>query len=171
MKNFPFEKDGKEYWFSRSIVVTNFVFCKDKEGCWNVLLNQRGPGLPNAVGQWNSISGFLDFDEDITQCAVRETYEETGLIISRYLVNFYGILSVPDDEIQNVCIHHYTILPGVTDDYTLSIEHCEPNEVADVGFFPVSMLLTDDIELAFNHKSRILDIYNKKIANNKPLNT
>ena len=60
-------------------------------------------------------------------------------------------------------------MPGTIDDYELSIDHCEPDEVSDVGFFPVSMLLTTDMELAFNHKNRILDIYNKKIANNKVL--
>lgn len=171
MKNFPFNKDGQEFWYSRSIVSVIFIFCKDQSGNWNVLLNKRGEGLPNEAGKWNSITGFLDFDEDLTQCAIRETYEETGLVINRYLVNFYAINSVPDGDLQNVVVIHYAILPGITDDYTLSIEHCEPNEVADVGFFPVSMLLTSDIELAFNHKNRVFDIYNKKIANNKSLNT
>ena len=166
MKNFPFDKDGQELWYSRSIVAAIFIFCKDQNGNWNILLNKRGPGLANESGKWNSITGFLDFDEDLTQCAIRETYEETGLLLNRYLVNFYAINSVPDGELQNVAVIHYAILPGTIDDYTLSIDHCEPNEVSDVGFFPISMLLTSDIELAFNHKNRILDIYNKRIVNN-----
>jgi len=169
MKNFPFYKDGEELWYSRSIAVVTFIYCKDENDNWNVLLNLRGKGLPNEVGKWNSVSGYLDFDEDLAQCAVREIHEETGLILNRHLINFFAINSIPDSQNQVVSILHYVILPGKTSDYEdlLSNKDCESGEVEDIGFFPISMLLTSDIELAFNHKNLIIDIYNKRIANNK----
>lgn len=45
-KNQPcFDKEGKFLgWFSRSVSVVTFIFCKNKRGRWCVLASQRGKG-------------------------------------------------------------------------------------------------------------------------------
>ena len=96
---------------------------------------------------------------------MRETYEETGLIIPRALMNFYAINSVPDTKRQNVNVIYYVVLPGVIDDYQLTTEHSEPDEVDDIMFIPISMIFTSDIQIAFNNDNILLDVYNKIIIN------
>ena len=167
MKNFPFEHDGKIYWYSRSIAVATFVFCKNEEGEWCILMNKRGKSLEKSPGKWNCCSGFLDFDEDVIGCAIRETYEETGLVLNPRLLNYHNHNSKPDTDRQTVTFFYYAILPGTIDKYTdfLTNEHCEPDEVDEIDWIPLSMIITSDMDIAFNHDMHILDIYNKHIAN------
>ena len=107
LRNFEFEYNGEKYWYSRSITVATCIFCKDSDGNWCALINKRGKGCPTAVGKWNVPAGYLDHDEDICSCGMRETYEETGLIIPRALMNFYAINSVPDTKRQNVNVIYF----------------------------------------------------------------
>lgn len=165
LRNFEFEYNGEKYWYSRSITVATCIFCKDSDGNWCALINKRGKGCPTAVGKWNVPAGYLDHDEDICSCGMRETYEETGLIIPRALMNFYAINSIPDTKRQNVNVIYYVVLPGVIDDYQLTTEHSEPNEVDDIMFIPISMIFTSDIQIAFNNDNILLDVYNKIIIN------
>ena len=158
MRNFPFEHNGKTYWYSRSLAVSTCVYCKDSEGNWCALINKRGPGALTSVGKWCVPAGYLDFDEDLTQCGMRETYEETGVIIPRVLMNFHAINSIPNmSENQNVTVIYYAVLPGTIDDYELTSEHSEKDEVDEIMFIPLSMIFTTDIEFAFNNDN-ILNI-------------
>lgn len=131
MKNFPVEKDGKEYWVSRSMAAVSYVYTI-KDGAAMVLINKRGPGLPNNVGKWNAPSGFLDFDETLKECAIRETYEETGVVISDPT-----LMEVDDDtnrEKQNVLFRYRSFVRYQEP----NIEHCEPNEVEEVRWVPIN---------------------------------
>ena len=57
------------------LVVTTFPITDDGE----IVLIRRGiePGL----GDWAQPGGFLEVDETVNQAAIRETFEETGLIV------------------------------------------------------------------------------------------
>lgn len=57
------------------LVVTVFPITEDGE----IVLLRRGiePGL----GAWAQPGGFLEIDETVNQAAIRETYEETGLLV------------------------------------------------------------------------------------------
>jgi len=57
------------------LVVTAFPITDDGE----ILLLRRGiePGL----GRWAQPGGFLEVDETVHQAAIRETWEETGLLV------------------------------------------------------------------------------------------
>ena len=65
MKNFPVKVNNKEYWISRSVAVAVSIYTYIN-GKLCILANKRGPGLPNHVGQWNVVSGYIDFDETST---------------------------------------------------------------------------------------------------------
>jgi ADP-ribose pyrophosphatase YjhB (NUDIX family) len=38
-------------------------------------------GIPPGLGTWAQPGGFLEVDETVTQAAIRETFEETGLLV------------------------------------------------------------------------------------------
>ena len=107
MKNFPFEKDGRTYWYSRAVVCVSAVFCKDADGNVYILANQRGTATDKEVGKWNMPVGFLDFDETTQQCAAREIFEETGVRIEPERLKLQSINSMPDGGSQDIGFRYY----------------------------------------------------------------
>ncbi len=63
-KNFPFTWHGKKLWYSRSVAVACYIYCKDAQGNWNVLFNKRGSGCPDYNGCWSTESGYINFNEN-----------------------------------------------------------------------------------------------------------
>lgn len=167
MKNFPFEYDGKILWYSRSIAVNCLIFAKDKNNELHILITKRGKQVEASPDMYCVPGGFLDFDEDLITCVIREVHEETGLQLNRRIINLFDINSIPTiSERQTVILIYYTMLPGFIEDYNLSTEFSEPNEIQEVMFIPISMLLTSDINFAFNNRQIILDAYNKLYIKN-----
>ena len=135
--NFPVERNGKTYYVSRSVSVSLCVYCRDRRGRWCVLANQRGPSTTGA-GLWNVPSGFLDYGETSEDAAVRETWEETGVLIPDDAhIRLLGTNTGRFSGAQNVSMAFTCVLDGVTDDYPLSAENSEPGEVADIRWIPV----------------------------------
>lgn len=135
MKNRPVIVDGKEEWISRSMAAVAYVFT-EIGGKTYVLANKRGIGMPNNVGKWNAPSGFLDYDEDLTDCAIREVYEETGVKIDKEDIQFFQLDSDPKRTNQVVLARYYANYTGDPD--VLTTEHSEPNEVEEVKWIPIS---------------------------------
>ena len=160
MKNFPFEYEGKTLWYSRSLATSTFIFAYNIEHELHVLLTKRAPDVESSPGKWSVPGGFLDFDEDLTRCAQREVEEETGLIISRLLYNFWNINSIPTlSERQSVSVMYYVILPELVE----NCSHLEPDnkEITELMWVPISMIMNGDFDCAFNNREIILDMYNK----------
>lgn len=158
-KNQPcFNKKGDFLgWFSRSVSVVTFVFCKNKRGGWCVLASQRGEGTPDSefVGCWNSVCGYLDFDEDLKTCAQREIKEETGVDIDTDLLKFIKINDDPkSDKRQNLTVHYLAVITDkTTDDFTFSHKDNEKDEVGEIKFIDVNKV--DNYKWAFNHGNLI----------------
>lgn len=139
MKNYPLinPDTGKEVWISRSVAVAVAVYARvNGKDC--VLANKRGPGLPNHVGQWNVVSGYIDYDETLRQAGVREVFEETGLTIKEADINLYRIEDDPKRENQVILFRYYTWYNGPKD--VLTNKNCEPGEVDEVKWIPLSEL-------------------------------
>lgn len=135
MKNFEFEHDGKTYWYSRSIACVNYVYAINKEGQLCVLTVKRGPNAATNKGKWSVPGGYLDFDETLQECAVRECREETGLELYQ-LVNPSQITMVRIDdtargEKQNIVVEFVTLLPDPAETYKdmFSLANMEPGEI------------------------------------------
>lgn len=162
MKNFPFEYNGTTLWYSRSIATNCLVFGKDRNNELYILTVKRGKNVESSPDMYCIPGGFLDFDEDLITCVIREVHEETGLTLDRKIINLWNINSIPTlSERQSVIIMYYSVIPGFIEDYDLSTEFSEPDEIQEVMFLPISMLLTSDINFAFNNRQIILDAYNK----------
>lgn len=151
--------DGREAWLSRSVVVavTAVVLCGAEP---YVLINRRGPGLPNYVGYWNLPCGYLDYDETTSEAAVREVWEECGVdvrplwqsAIVEYMNSVWGLDSTPKGAKQNVSLH-YGLLTEVDTLPQVCTLNAEQNEVSEVCWWPLRKV--DELEYAFGHDQKI----------------
>lgn len=100
---------GKEYWISRSVAVVGMIGFKclaDNRVYFPIQL--RGPKMTNP-GCACLPCGYIDYDETVEECVVREYFEETGIDLTQYKV-IYGSLdkadhyvSAPrDSDVQNI---------------------------------------------------------------------
>lgn len=150
------EKTG---WISRSVAVSGFVFCKDQKGHWYILANQRGEGTPDYQGYWNSICGYLDYNENANEAIKREVFEETGLDIRSSSFIPYFVNSCPKENRQNVTIRFYNILEGdITQWMNFSTKNSETNEVSSIRWIPISDI--NKYDWAFEHNELINYTYN-----------
>lgn len=164
LHNFPFIYRGKEYWYSRSVAVTHFIFAKNASDKWCVLANQRGKGAESYQGYWNCPCGYLDFDECGEEAAQRETFEETNVFIKKENIKFWNVISSPKAHRQNVSIHYYTVLDEKCEDFELSNINAEKNEVKSLKWVAIDE--KDEQKWAFNHSNHITEIFNSVITNN-----
>lgn len=151
MKNFPFQYKGLTYWYSRSCAVVLFVFCKDKNGDYYVLANKRGKGTPDFQGCWNVPCGYLDFNEDSKEGAIREVREETGIHVPYEKVKLVEVASSPTQNRQNVTLRHIAIIDGTIDDYSFSKKENEEGEVDDIAWIKVDQKMIEKYKWAFDH--------------------
>ncbi|KAG0094377.1 hypothetical protein BGZ93_007307, partial [Podila epicladia] len=57
----------------------------------------------HSPGTWQIPGGFLDFGESFEECAARETFEETGLILPKACVRFV----TANNNILTECGRHF----------------------------------------------------------------
>lgn len=133
LSNFPFKWNGKEYWYSRSIVCSNYIFCKYC-GEWYVLVAQRSDDS-TWPKRWNVPGGFLDHDETTLECAIRETFEETGFYIPNdSKVVLHNINDRNRQGKQHIIFSYYTNLGEV--ELTPWVSN-RSSETATVDWIPV----------------------------------
>ena len=139
MENFAVKIDGKEYWISRSVAVCCFIF-KIKDDELYALIERRGSGAADEQGKLAAVSGYLSYNETLTQAVVREIFEETGFKAKEERLQFMKINSDPSEAHQNVTIH-YLYFAKKNEDFDLDrAEGGEENEVSEVKWFKVGDL-------------------------------
>ena len=105
-----------------------------------VLLVRRGN--EPYKGCWALPGGFMEMDESIERCAVRELMEETGLAVDEKRLRLIGVYSAPGRDPRG---------RTVTAAYSIDVED-DPqatagDDAAEVRWWPVSALPP----LAFDH--------------------
>ena len=111
----------------------------------DVLLVRRGN--EPFRGCWALPGGFMEMDETIEHCAVRELQEETGLQVVESDLRLIGVYSTPGRDPRG---------RTVTAAYLLRLESGEPkagDDAAEVRWWP----LADLPPLAFDHAQIIND--------------
>ena len=167
--NFSFRWHGKTLWYSRSFAVSSFVFCKNPNGEWCILANQRGKGAADYHHLWNVCVGYIDFNESAEEAAIRETEEETCILcLDPKMLKLHKLISCPSENHQNITARFYLKIDedGVNTETPSLVPEIEANavekdEVEAVAWIPISEI--DNYEWAFNHKEAIMEIYNEKI--------
>lgn len=153
-------QDGRRVAIDRSVGVVMLCYTK-KNGNIYILVNQRGTKTSEFKLKWNLPSGYLNWDEDGKEAAVRETVEETGIDIPLDLVKEVEHSTDPKENRQNVIFRYAVEVPSDYMEKTLSSQ--DPNEVKRIKWISLNDL--DSVEWAFNQKETINRMI-KKIENN-----
>lgn len=172
LKNQPcYNKEGEFIgWLSRSVSIFCATFAYDSSGNPYVLASQRGKGTPDPelIGKWNCCTGYVEYNENLIEAAIRETFEETGIRIyyHRIMPCNYPLLIEDDprkDKRQNIIIRYYCVLPNNISAYKFSKKYNEKDEVGEIKWIPVQDI--QRYEWAFNHDTLIDEIYYSIISN------
>lgn len=154
-----YNQDGtKGPWFSRSVAVATAVLLNDN-GKWYILAGQRGAGTPDYQGYWNLPCGYLDYNEDTKEAAIREVYEETGIKLNPAQVKPFGTSSSPYENRQNVIFFYVAILNEDKRNLNFSLDNMEENEVSGLQWLPLDKCGT--LQWAFDHDELIEKILAK----------
>lgn len=140
MNNFEFEHNGEKLWYSRSLACNIGVFRINNDE-YEVLACKRGQGCEFNKGLWNIPGGFIDFNENAAQCAVRELFEETGIKISEKKVTFYKLSTNPRGVRQTMNASHYAFFDKEeTLNWVFTTEFSENEETEEIKWIPMSEL-------------------------------
>jgi len=167
-------------WNSRSCAVVCHIRARliDDEGYFLhdeplILIAKRGTA-GDSPNMWNVPCGYIDWNENLQEAAVREIWEETGIDLTEYFGDdsYYEGLSQPwfvntaiTENKQNIAMHiHFEIfckeLPKT------SLANMEKNEVAEVKWVSMDEFSKmDENEWAFGHYNRIKELTRRLLPN------
>ncbi len=145
---------GKTLWHSRNVAVCSCVIRTNPKDDTKiqVLAIKRGSAVSH-TGKYCFPCGYLDWAESVEDAAVREIYEESGLIVDKKDLDFYDIDSNPEKFLQNVTIHFVHYYVGNLEP---SLENASENEAESVGWFDFDE--AEKLEWAFDHKKRLTNL-------------
>ena len=140
MKNFEFEHEGQKLWYSRSVVVSLYLYTRDEKGALRILANKRGHLNEVSPDYWNVPGGYLDFDENDLECAERECFEETGVKVNltdvmkpNYVMSsLYELDTKPHGRQTMVAVYTALVSFEYVKNQKLTSEHSEEGEVEEV---------------------------------------
>ena len=141
-------------------------------GCAAIIFNDVGELLLTQRAdntQWCLPSGGMDPGESVTETAVREVFEETGLVVE--VTALIGVYSSPhmmtvypdNNRVQIVSLTFAcNILGGDLglSDETLDVGFFSSDETLDVGFLSREEIKALDV--IENHKQRLIDSFKDK---------
>lgn len=164
--NFPIKRNGKEYWVSRSMTISLYVFCKNENDEWCILASLRGPKVKFGANKWNVVCGFLDYGYTLEETAVKECYEETGVKISVDMLRKHGVNS---SRVRgDVNARFSVVLDGDIKNYPTSISNCEEGEVSNAKWIPLSEI--SNYNWWNKQGQKVLDV-SQNVINSHNLNT
>ena len=97
-------------------------------------------------GCWALPGGFMDMDETIEHCAVRELQEETGIVVDENRAVLVGVFSRPGRDPRG---------RTVTVAYRVDLDECVEVEGGDDAAEARWFSITDLPQLAFDHSDVI----------------
>jgi 8-oxo-dGTP diphosphatase len=135
--------------FPAFAVTVDVVILTMSEGQLNVLLVRRGEAP--FQGMWAVPGGFKRPNETLDEAAKRELREETGVDAASLLAQFGAYGDPGRDPRMNVVTIGY--LAVIRDVGAITAG----SDAADAALVPASMVLNEDVELAFDHLQIIRD--------------
>lgn len=111
-----------------------------------ILLGKRGAGVTHGAGKWACPGGHLELGESPEQCAIRELYEETGLIATQLRTGPW-VNTYYDGETSTL---HYVGIFIIVDRFEGVLDNKEPHkcdgwEWVDINHLPTPLFETLEI--------------------------
>lgn len=146
--------DGKVHWISRSVVVICLIIWKNK-----FLIVRRGNHVIQ-TGKWCLPCGYLDYNELVEECAIREIWEESGIDIRQYTheLKLDYINSSPDHTRNQDIGFHYIVEMKSDELPKIDLTVVDFNETTDAKWIDLDEL--NNFVFAFNHDKKILKYAN-----------
>ena len=118
-----------------------------------ILLTKRSDTMPTFPGAWALAGGHVDEYETREQAVIREVKEETGL---DFTPTEFGVY---DEIFEDMWIHAVvTVYEGtVTGEIT-----AQETEVSAIGWYALNDVLSNDLELGFEHRKILTDFANRQ---------
>lgn len=135
------------YDYPRPMLTADCMVVNDRK---EILLVRRGNDPFKDC--WALPGGFMEMDETIERCAVRELEEETGLHVSEQDIKLIGVYSAPDRDPRGRTVtaaffltlsHSATQIPSIA----------AGDDAAEVRWWPLNALPP----LAFDHAEIVSD--------------
>ncbi len=140
------------YEYPHPTVTTDVVVFTIRERRLKLLLIERG--AEPFRGMWALPGGFLDIEEDLEACAMRELEEETG-VSGVYLEQLYTFGKPDRDPRERVIsIAYYALIPSDR------LEVKAASDASDANWFA----LDEMPELAFDHNEIIKQAHRRLVA-------
>lgn len=148
------DESGKAHWISRSVVVVCLVIWKDK-----FLIVRRGNHVIQ-TGKWCLPCGYLDYNESVEECAIREIWEESGIDVRNYEhdLKLDYINSKPEHTRNQDIGFHFIVDIKSESEPNIDMSAIDENETTDVKWIGFEEL--NNFIFAFNHDKKILKYVN-----------
>jgi 8-oxo-dGTP pyrophosphatase MutT (NUDIX family) len=153
--------DGESVWLSRSIATVGVVLAKCDDNIY-VLISKRSESMVDEPGKNCLPCGYLDFDETLYECMVREVFEETSLYLPEFeksLINdntkFVKMNDDPSNNRQNVSFVFLSIFDFSKDNFPIEIETYKSSETEWVKWLNIENINNSEYDWAFNHNDVI----------------
>lgn len=166
--------DGSQMWHSRSVatgaVILMAIFNNKilKPHTFKVLLELRSD-IVEEPNKWCNPCGYLDWNETLEECVIREIYEETGLYLPKYENHLAFKTEMPfyinsniENSRQNIHIY-YGFLYGENKNFTKDLVFSN-HEIKKLEWVDTDDL--DKLKFARNHREAINIFIEKYIKNN-----
>lgn len=134
-------KGSYTYEYPRPMLTADCVVVRHRA---EVLLVRRGN--EPYKGCWALPGGFMEMDETIEHCAVRELQEETGIVVSEDRIRLIGVYSAPGRDPRG-----RTVTAAYRIDVADSMVATAGDDAAEVRWWPLEELPP----LAFDHNEII----------------
>ena len=134
-------KGSYTYEYPRPMLTADCVVVRHRA---EVLLVRRGN--EPYKGCWALPGGFMEMDETIEHCAVRELQEETGIVVSEDMIRLIGVYSAPGRDPRG-----RTVTAAYRIDVADNIVATAGDDAAEVRWWPLEELPP----LAFDHNEII----------------
>lgn len=134
-------KGSYTYEYPRPMLTADCVVVRHRA---EVLLVRRGN--EPYKGCWALPGGFMEMDETIEHCAVRELQEETGIVVSEDMIRLIGVYSTPGRDPRG-----RTVTAAYRIDVADSMVATAGDDATEVRWWPLEELPP----LAFDHNEII----------------
>ena len=134
-------KGSYTYEYPRPMLTADCVVVRHRA---EVLLVRRGN--EPYKGCWALPGGFMEMDETIEHCAVRELQEETGIVVEEDMIRLIGVYSAPGRDPRG-----RTVTAAYRIDVADSMVATAGDDATEVRWWPLEELPP----LAFDHNEII----------------